>query len=73
MSVSEEGPLPPCPQNVCTRQTLLPPLTADIFYEWPLTISQFSILWAVCTNVDLTLIAHTCDFKAKYLQNGEEN
>jgi len=33
MSASEE---PPYPQNVCTGQTLLPSLTADVFYRQPL-------------------------------------
>jgi len=31
------------------------------------------ILSTVCTNVDPTLIADQRNFKAKYMQNGEEN
>jgi len=30
-------------------------------------------LWLLCTNVDQTLISDQGHFRAKYLQNGEEN
>jgi len=33
----------------------------------------FIRLWVICTNVDPNLIADRRTFKAKYLQNSEEN
>jgi len=41
-----------------------------LFYN---TAHKLNCLRAVYTNVDPTLIANQRNFKAKYLQNGEEN
>jgi len=38
--------------------------------EQDLNLTSFR---SICTNVDPTLIMDQCNFKAKYLQNGEEN
>jgi len=41
--------------------------------SWIITNTQVKLLRIVCTNVDQNLIANQCNFRAKYLQNGEEN
>jgi len=61
------------PSLSCILQLTVSLIQNSLILNKVLSTLIHTTVWVVCNNVSPTLIAEQRNFKAKYLQNGEEN